>query len=194
MTNRVRGPARAARPPEVRIGHLLRAARASRGLTLDQAAEAAGLTKSFLSRLERDEAAPSVASLLALCEVLGIRVGDLFDPPSTSIVRAGEGRLIQFGGHGVHEYLVSPGTQQNLEVLRAVIDPGGGGGDELYTLDCDMEFVHVIDGTLIIVIGEDAHDLAAGDSMTFPGRTPHTWRNGSKTRRCEVLWVLAPAP
>lgn len=194
MKTRSRGPARSTQTSDARIGNRLRAARTSRGLTLDQAAEAAGLTKSFISRLERDEASPSVASLVALCEVLGIRVGALFDPPSTSIVRAGEGRPIQFGGHGVREYLVSPGTQQHLEVIHATIDPAGGGGDELYTLDCDMEFVHVIDGMLTVVIGEEGHDLATGDSMTFPGRTAHTWRNGSRSRRCEVLWVLAPAP
>lgn len=86
--------------PTVRIGAKLRAARKMRSLTLDQVAQGAGLTKGFVSRLERDDVSPSVASLVAVCEILGLRVGDLFDPPVTAVLRAGEGRLINFGGHG----------------------------------------------------------------------------------------------
>ena len=40
---------------EIRIGSRLRAARQAHGYTLDQLASAAGLTKGFLSRVERDE-------------------------------------------------------------------------------------------------------------------------------------------
>ena len=39
----------------VRIGSRLRAARKAHGYTLDQLASASGLTKGFLSRVERDE-------------------------------------------------------------------------------------------------------------------------------------------
>ena len=91
--------------PTVLIGAKLRAARQLRSLTLDQVAQAAGLTKGFVSRLERDDVSPSVASLVAVCDVLGLRVGQLFDPPASSVSRAGEGRLINFGGHGAEERL-----------------------------------------------------------------------------------------
>ncbi|MGB3337961.1 MAG: helix-turn-helix transcriptional regulator, partial [Devosia sp.] len=57
--------------PTVLIGTKLRTARKTRGLTLDQVAQAAGLTKGFVSRLERDDVSPSVASLVTVCEVLG---------------------------------------------------------------------------------------------------------------------------
>jgi len=43
---------------EVRIGSKLRAARTANGFTLDQLAGATGLTKGFLSRIERDETSP----------------------------------------------------------------------------------------------------------------------------------------
>ena len=65
--------------PAVLIGAKLRAARKLRSLTLDQVALAAGLTKGFVSRLERDDVSPSVASLVAVCDVLGLRVGELFE-------------------------------------------------------------------------------------------------------------------
>ena len=90
MTTRTVSPAPRERTEvQVRIGARLRAARQARGLTIAQVAEAAGLTKGFVSRLERDDVSPSVASLVTVCEVLGLRVGELFDPPETAVIRAG---------------------------------------------------------------------------------------------------------
>ena len=179
---------------KVRIGARLRAARLAQRMTIEAVAEASGLTKGFISRLERDAASPSVASLVTVCDVIGLRVGDLFDPPDTAVVRAGEGRPINFGGKGAQERLLTPGTQQQVEVIHSIMQGGGQGGEELYTLDCDTEFVYVVSGTLDVVVEDDVTTLTAGDAMTFPGRTPHTWRNPSPDEPAEVLWVLSPAP
>jgi transcriptional regulator with XRE-family HTH domain len=195
-----RGGPRIAKPTtnhadlQIRIGARLRAARLARGLTIEKVSDAAGLTKGFVSRLERDDVSPSVASLVTVCEVLGLRVGALFDPPETSVVRAGEGRAINFGGEGAHEQLITPGTQEHIEIIHSLIDPGGSGGRELYTLDCEVECCYVIEGSIELRFQTGTESLSAGDAMTFPGTSPHTWRNASPTSACEVLWILAPAP
>jgi len=178
----------------VRIGARLRAARLAQRMTIEAVAEASGLTKGFVSRLERDAASPSVASLVTVCDVLGLRVGDLFDPPSTAVVRAGEGRQISFGATDAVERLLTPGTQQVLEVIHAIIEGGGHGGADLYALQCDTEFAYVVAGCVEVVMEDRVVTLGPGDALTFPGRTPHTWRNASSAEPCEVLWVLSPAP
>jgi transcriptional regulator with XRE-family HTH domain len=193
MSRRTRLPAAAPVRPTVLIGTKLRETRKQRGLTLEQVAQAAGLTKGFVSRLERDDVSPSVASLVSVCDVLGLRVGDLFDPPQTSVIRAGEGRLINFGGEGAVERLVTPGTQNAVEVIHSVIEPGGNGGTELYSLACEAECAYVLSGSVEVVLEDHAETLSAGDAMTFPGKAPHTWRNPGG-EPCEVLWILAPAP
>jgi transcriptional regulator with XRE-family HTH domain len=192
MSRRIRVTAPDGARPAVLIGAKLRNARQLRGLTLDRVAQSAGLTKGFVSRLERDDVSPSVASLVAVCEVLGLRVGDLFDPPRTSVIRSGEGRLINFGGKGAVERLVTPGTQSALEVIHSVVEPGGNGGEELYALACEAECAYVLSGTLEVVLEHDVETLTAGDALTFPGNAPHTWRNPGP-RPSEVLWILAPA-
>jgi transcriptional regulator with XRE-family HTH domain len=194
MTGRPRRAAKPAGSTKVRIGARLRAARVTAGLTIEKVADAAGLTKGFVSRLERDQVSPSVASLVAVCDTLGLRVGELFEPPQTAVVRAAERPRINFGGRKVEEHLLTPGTQQHLEVIHSLIEPGGTGGTELYSLNCEIEFVYVVTGQLKIVLAEQTLVLETGDSLTFPGREPHTWRNHSKTRPCEVLWILTPAP
>ncbi len=194
MAGRARPVAEPGTSPGVRIGGRLRAARQARGLTLEKVAAAANLTKGFISRLERDEVSPSVASLVSVCEVLGIRIGVLFETPRTQLVRAAEGRRINFGGSRVAEFLLTPGTQSQLQVIHSTIEPGGSGGTELYTLDCEVEYVYVVRGGLVVTLSGEAVHLRTGDAFTFPGREPHTWANDSGVEECEVLWALAPAP
>ncbi len=194
MTGRTRPVAEPGAGNSVRLGGRLRSARQARSLTLEKVAAATGLTKGFLSRLERDEVSPSVASLVAVCEVLGIRIGELFETPQTQLVRASEGRRINFGGRNVREFLLTPGTQSHLQVIHSTMEPGGTGGDELYTLNCDVEFVYVVRGQLTVFLTAESVRLRAGDAFTFPGREPHTWANARDDEECEVLWALAPAP
>src|SRR3954469_4430882 len=194
MAGEVRRVARPHDPVEALIGARLRTARQSAGLTLAAVAEQAGLTKGFLSRLERDEVSPSVASLVTVCGVLGIGVGTLFETPETSLVRAGEAPPINFGGRRLHEYLLTAGSQRQLQVIRSLVEPGGGGGPELYALACDVEFVYVVAGALTLLLPGETVELASGDAFTMPGATPHTWLNPSTTAPAEVLWALTPAP
>src|ERR1700749_3638180 len=68
-------------PAGARIGAQLRAARLAARMSMAEVAEQAGLTKGFVSKLERDLANVSVASLIRLCDALGISVGSLFQAP-----------------------------------------------------------------------------------------------------------------
>lgn len=179
---------------QVPIGARLRMARLAKSLTLDDVASAVGISQGYISRLERDQVSPSVGTLVSICDTVGLRMGELFDAPSTDVVRAGEGSPINFGGEGADELLLTPSSEPNLQVIHSVIDPGGSAGPELYSLDCDVEFVYVVSGTLEIVVGDIAETLGQGDAMTFRGRDPHRWQNASAAEPCEVLWVMAPSP
>jgi len=175
------------------LGARLRRSRKARGLSLEDVARAAGLTRSFLSLVERDQTAPSVASLIRICETLDIRVGSLFDSPRTALVRADLRPQINFGGQGVTEYLLTPANSR-LQILHSYIEPSGGGGEEPYTLAGEAEFALVLEGRLEIEVGGTRYELGVNDSLSFSPDTPHTWRNPSDTERAVVLWVLTPSP
>ena len=179
------------RPP---IGQRLRAERQAQRLTLTQLADEAGLTKGFLSKVERDQGAPSVASLLRLCDALGMSVGELFDGShDQELVRAGAYPAIGFGGQGMAESLLTPFRERRLQVIHSVIEPGGGSGDEAYELPVDVEFVFLVRGRITLVVDGRPHELAAGDAITFAPSVPHAFHNPTEDEIAEVLWVLAPA-
>ncbi len=179
---------------EVRIGSRLRAARKAHGYTLDQLATASQLTKGFLSRVERDETSPSVASLLTLCQVMSIDVGSLFTAPDVALVRRSEAPAINLGGTGVSEHLMTPRGQSGLQLIHSTIEPGGSGGADPYTINCEVEVVYVLKGAIELVFTDRRQKLTTGDALTFSGGEPHTWVNASATRGAEVVWVLVPAP
>jgi transcriptional regulator with XRE-family HTH domain len=178
--------------PAPEIGGRLREARRRQGITLAQLAARTGLTKGFLSQVERDLASPSVGSLVRLCDALNIAAGGLLTGSQGPVVRAADRPVVQFGGVGVSEYRLTPASEQRLLVLQSEIAPGGGSGDETYGLASDAEFVHVLDGLLDIAVGGVRHRLAAGDSLTFDAAEAHSWSNPSPVYPARVLWVLAP--
>ncbi len=195
---RAEGPAEADGPARlnggIQIGQRLRAARQQRALSLTQLARRTGLTKGFLSQVERDLASPSVASLLTICDALGIPIGALFQPAQTDLVRVAERPRINFGGERVTEYLLTPAGERRLQVIESYLEPGGGSGEGLYALPAEAEFVHVFAGTLELELEGTRYRLTAGDSLTFPARAAHSWRNPSAGKWTHVLWVLVPSP
>jgi transcriptional regulator with XRE-family HTH domain len=175
------------------IGDRLRAARLSRSLTLDDVAQATGLSKGFISRIERDETSPSVGTLVALCQVLSLPVGRLFEQPAYELVRAADAPSVQLGTTGADEQLLTPRGQAAVQVLKSEVAPLGHGGTALYTMRCEVELVHVIRGTLEVRFADHSEVLRAGDTLTFPGSEPHTWRNPHRTQRTLAIWVISPA-
>lgn len=173
----------------VAIGVRIRAARQARRMTIEQVAEATGLTKGFLSRVERDLTSPSVASLVTLCQVLSISIGDLFSAPQINLTRWEDAPRISLGGDGIVERLVTARTERRVQVVRSVIEPGGTGEADLYSVDCEVEVLHVVQGRFQLILGSEKLDLAAGDTVTFPGREPHSWHNPG-SGEAVVLWTL----
>ncbi|WP_315925992.1 XRE family transcriptional regulator [Mesorhizobium sp. SP-1A] len=177
-----------------RIGHLLRDRRRQLDLTLDAVAEATLLTKGFLSDIERDKTSPSVASLVKLCDVLGMPVGDLFSSSQSAVVRADERPPIKFGGTGVSDHLLTPTTSLRLQAIWSEIEPNGTGGEQLYSLRSEEEFIIVLSGELALQLENETFILQQGDAMTFDPRRLHTFYNPSDSEPTTAIFVMTPKP
>ena len=62
----------------MKIGAKIRRLRKLRGLTIEELADNANLTKGFISQLERDLTVPSVLTLKQILDVLGIQLSSFF--------------------------------------------------------------------------------------------------------------------
>ena len=70
------------------IGARVKQERQSRGWTLDQLAEAAGVSRRMVVNVEQGAANPSVGTLLRISDALGVGLPALVEPPAA---QAGEG-------------------------------------------------------------------------------------------------------
>ena len=176
------------------LGERLRSTREARMLTLDEVAEGAQLTKGYISKVERNQATPSVAVLLRICSVLGLSIGDLFDPRAGhDLIRFHEREPINFGGAGLAESLLTSTRERRLQVIHSTIEPGGGSGQELYSLPSEVEFAYVISGRVRLTVGTRDEVLHTGDAMTFSPSEAHSFSNDSEQAPAEILWVFNPA-
>jgi transcriptional regulator with XRE-family HTH domain len=176
-----------------RIGSRLRAARRARGMTIAELASAADLSNGFISLLERDETNASVATLLRICELLGVRIGSLFEQPRTSLVRKRDREVVNFGGFGVEDVVLTPRWERSLEVIESTIEAGGRSGDEPHAFEADAELIYVLKGSLDLTMGDEVHRLRSGDALLIDPRDAHSWVNPSRMSDATVLWIITPA-
>jgi len=172
------------------IGERLRHAREVAQLSLATVAERSGLTKGFLSRVEREAVSPSVSSLLRICEAIGSAPAYVFALPTAVLMRASDRPHATLPGSFVVDTLLTNANERKLTVLETVTGPEGSGGEELYSLPCETEVCYVVEGEIVLVLDSSEYRLAAGDSITFDGTVPHTWRATAQSSR--IMWILAP--
>lgn len=162
-------------------------------MTIEQLAAATGLTKGFISQLERDRTAPSLSSIARICDALGVRLSTIFErEPAPALVRRDERTQVE----NLHtlSFLLSSRDEPRFQAIESEVAPGGGAGDELTSLPGEMEFVYVLEGSLELRVGDETHVLEQGDALTYQLSKAHTWRNNSDTHKLRVLWVAVPNP
>jgi transcriptional regulator with XRE-family HTH domain len=167
-------------PGETRLGERLRALRLDRGLSIAQVAERTGLTKGFLSQLERNLTSVSLSALARICSALGVRFGDVLDePPMGAVIRRESAiRWTEVGNH--EDVVLSPPEERRLNLIESRIPPGVSAGEGFYTVPADVELIYVLAGSLELRIGDELVTITAGETFT---PTPLATRMPGATRR-----------
>jgi transcriptional regulator with XRE-family HTH domain len=178
---------------KLELGERLRAIRVLRRLTLREVADAAGVSESFVSQLERGRSNASVATLQRLAAALGIEISDLFAGEREAgprVLRRRERQQLEWGHLG-RKALLTPKPFHSLEVVAAAFDPGGSTGDEPYTHGDSEELLLVLAGRVHLQLGSELLDLSTGDSVNYRSSTPHRVSNPGG-EPAEVLFVISP--
>jgi quercetin dioxygenase-like cupin family protein len=132
--------------------------------------------------------------LQRICDVLQTPIGALFDHPRNAFVAVEEAPVIEFGAGRLRLVVLTPTNVTDMHVVRLQLAPGASSDGEVLASDRGSAFVHVLRGELDLDLDGEPFQLDPGDSVTFAGRTPHAFRNGSGRERCEALFASTPAP
>lgn len=200
----------------VDIGNKIRKSRLRRKFTLDYLSRRTGLSKSFLSQVERNLTQASVTSLKKIAHELGIGVVYFFTDDEINhdlwgydrsypkeakeafnyskdikVVRAGRRKGFTLPGCNVVYEILTPDLNRQLEVMYMRISKGETSGDEPMVDAPGEKFGVVLKGTLEFCVGTEVFQLSAGDAIVHPADVPHTWR-GLEGESIEVIWAQTP--
>jgi len=178
----------------VKTGSHIRAIRRQRGMTLGELAAACGVDKGHLSRVERGEKGPSVATLVQLAQALKVKVAHLVGETTLdsaiSVIRAKERKRL-FGpvsaGNARYEVL-SAGTRRSMESF--VVYPAARHADHRLVEHEGEEMVFVLSGEIELQLVDRTIALETGDCVHFLARLKHTLRQRGR-RKAAALIVIA---
>ncbi|MHA7264674.1 helix-turn-helix domain-containing protein [Arthrobacter sp. TMN-37] len=177
------------------IGERVRTERQTRRLTLDQLAEAAGVSRRMVVNVEQGLVNPSVGTLLRISDALGVGLPALVEPPRpkrVKITRRGEGAALWSGSSGGRGVLVA-GTDKPdvVELWDWTLEPGESHHSEAHSAGT-KELLQVRQGSITISIAGQTVVLADGDALTFPGDVEHSYANPGGQAARFTLAVFEP--
>jgi len=180
--------------PALEIGRRVAAHRLKREIKVSELAREVGVSPSLISQIERGQSRPSVTTLFALSEALGVPVDAFFrddereddsaaplegrPEPATGeryLVRSGHRAVIDIEG-GVRWERLTPTALDGVEFLELVYEPYAESNRTLYRHP-GMEMVLLLSGRLDIFVGFERYELSPGDSIQFPSSLPHRYVN-----------------
>ena len=177
------------------IGVRVRQERTARDWTLDTLAEAAGVSRWMVVKVEQGAVNPSIGTLLRLSGALGIGLPALVEPPHqdrVKVTRAGAGAVLWSGASGGQGVLVA-GTEPPdvVELWDWTLAPGDMHSIEAHPAGT-RELLEVLDGVLVITVADRSFTLEVGDALTFTGDEPHSYANSGDVLTRFSLAVYEP--
>jgi transcriptional regulator with XRE-family HTH domain len=162
------------------IGGRIRQERQARGWTLDQLAEATGVSRRMVVNVEQGATNPSVGTLLRISDALGIGLPALVDSPRPkpiTVTRSGDGAALWSSASGGRGVLVA-GTESPdvVELWDWTFGAGDRHESEAHAPGT-KELLQVREGSVTVVVGDEAFVLEAGDAVSFPGDVDHSYAN-----------------
>jgi len=164
---------------EAAIGTQVRSIRRTRELTAVELARQAGVSTGMLSKIERGQAAPSIATLAALAHALNVPVARFFatfeDRRDYSYVKAGRGLAVERRGtRSGHSYqLLGHSLSGELFVEPYLVTTTRKAQPYSSFQHKGVEFLYVLDGSMTYRYADQVFDLGPGDSMLFDSTALH---------------------
>lgn len=169
----------------------LRILRKKMGMTLEQLAGQTGLTKSYLSKVERGMSSPSIAVALKLAKALNVQAEALFSDEAVpaegySLVRRQQ--RSEAGEQGsAHVPLARHIGQRAL--LPFLVYPPRSFGHTGFKEHLGEEFIFVHRGSVEVDFGSERLTLEEGDALHFNAQKSHRIRTVSELQ-AELLVVV----
>ncbi len=179
-----------------RFGEKLRTVRERKGYTLKVVAQAAGVSESLVSQIERNRVSPAIDTLLSLADALEIDLEYLFEEyrreRPVRVIQAEERRHVKENGI-VYEEVARPVEGDGAHAIESyyITIPAGLETQRGSYGHLGREFGIVTEGECELHYETKVYHLKKGDSISFSATAPHTVLNTGESV-FKALWVVTP--
>jgi transcriptional regulator with XRE-family HTH domain len=177
------------------IGKRIKALREHKGLSLDELSNMTGFDVELLSNIETNKVQPQLGTVIKLSKALDSAFSRLISGTGDriySITRKHEQKIVsrstaKKGKKQVYIYksLAPEVKGRHMEALIVQLEENP---DKENSVHDGEEFIYVLDGIVVLNIGEETFDLNPGDSAYYLSTTPHLV--ASKKGKATILAVL----
>jgi len=177
------------------IGARIRNLREEKGLSLEALSRMTGFEIEFLASLEKNEAQPQLGTVIKLSKALDSAFGRLVSGVGDklySITRKDERRTVsrstsQTGKKQVYIYKsLAPDVKgRHMEALMVQLEEVS---EKEISVHEGEEFIFVLDGVVVLEIGDDSFELEPGDTAYYLSTTPH--HIAAKSGKATIVAVL----
>ncbi|PUB12049.1 helix-turn-helix domain-containing protein [Yoonia sediminilitoris] len=165
---------------DLAVGQALNRLRMERGLTVTSLATRAGVSPAMVSRIEKAQVSPSLATLSALAGALSVPVMALLaeHEQAADIYYVKEGQGLpsrRVTPDHSHDYLLlgkHGGPGGRFDAARIRIEAADAGTLPGYQHE-GYAFIHVLSGAATYRCGGEVIPLGPGDSVSFDAKLPH---------------------
>ena len=183
------------------IGAKIKNIRESKQLSIEEVAERSGLGIEQIERIEGNLDFPSLAPLIKIARVLGVRLGTFLDDqaelgPVVCRKKDSEADGIGFTnnatqGHKHMDYhsLSQDKSGRHMEPFLIEIAPSEEGEDFILSTHEGEEFIYVLSGVVEINYGKNTYILEEGDSIYYDSIVAHHV-HAEADNRARILGVV----
>ncbi len=167
------------------VGEKIKSLRESQSISLEELAERSGLAIEQVERIESNIDLPSLAPLIKIARVLGVRLGTFLDDQvengpvvcrkigSADNTISFSNNAIQSRKHMEYHALAGPKSDRHMEPFIIDVNPMTDNIDFVLSSHEGEEFIFVMEGTMEISYGQNTYLLNEGDSIYYDSIVPH---------------------
>ena len=181
------------------VGEKIKSLRESRSISMEELAQRSGLALEQIERIEGNIDLPSLAPLIKIARVLGVRLGTFLDDQDETgpaICRKAEaGDSISFSNNAIQsrkhmEYHSLAKAKSDRHMEPFIIDVDATDDiDFVLSSHEGEEFIFVMEGVMEVCYGKNTYLLEAGDSIYYDSIVPHQV-HAFQWQRAKILAVI----
>jgi transcriptional regulator with XRE-family HTH domain len=183
---------------DTRLAKRLASARAVRGQTLDELAQASGVSRAMISKIERGESSPTAMVLGKLAGGLGVKLSSLFAEVEgrtvEPVARSDRQAVWRDPETGyLRRDVAPPGTGSPQDIVRVELPAGARVAYPASTYANRDHHILLLSGRLRFGNGTRVFDLEAGDCLWLP-EVADSWYFNPGPDAAEYLVMIVRLP